>query len=388
MDLRELYQEIKLGEDSRRQFKQNITNTEAMAAEMVAFSNGDGGKMFIGVNDDGTIAGLTEDDVRRVNQLVSNVCSQHVQPSINPTTENILTNSGLVIIVNVPAGINKPYQDKVGVFWVKSGADKRRATSREEIQRLFQKAHLLHADEIPVNGLTISDFDLFYFEHYFQKRFGTLPDDENQPLPRLLENMGLMKDGLLTVCGALLFGQKPWFKLPAFIVKAGAFDAFDLSANNYIDSRDIAGKLDHIYKETVNFIISYLRHEQGNQDVNSIGIPEIPRETISEIVSNALIHRDYFISAPVRVFVFRDRVEIISPGHLPNNLTVEKILLGASNARNPSLASHANHIIPYRGYGSGILRALAAYQNIEFVDDRDANMFKVTIKRCLPNGKS
>jgi len=241
--------------------------------------------------------------------------------------------------------------------------------------------NLLHADELPVQGLTLEDFDMLYFNKYFQKRYGELPENETRPFPRLLENMGLMKDDSLTVCGALLFAQEPCYKIPSYIVKAGAFDAFDLGTNNYQDSRDIAGKIESVYKQTVAFIISNLHHVQGEQNFNSIGIPEIPHETIGELVANALIHRDYFVAAPVRVFVFRDRVEIINPGHLPNNLTVEQILLGVSNTRNQLLASHANHIIPYRGYGSGIIRAKANYPDIDFVDGRDTNTFKVILKR-------
>ena len=255
------------------------------------------------------------------------------------------------------------------------------ATSREEIQRMFQNANLLHADEMPVHRLTIEDFDMLYFNHYFQKRFGQLPENENQPLPRLLGNMGLMRDDVLTLCGALLFAKEDYHKLPIFIVKAGVFDANDLATNNYQDSRNIEGKLESVYRQTVNFIVANLRHLQGEQGFNSIGIPEIPHEAIRELVANALIHRDYFLSAPVRVFVFRNRVEIISPGHLPNNLTVENILLGVSNTRNQLLASHANHIIPYRGYGAGILRALEFYPDIEFIDDRDGNQFKAILKR-------
>jgi ATP-dependent DNA helicase RecG len=110
-------------------------------------------------------------------------------------------------------------------------------------------------------------------------------------------------------------------------------------------------------------------------------LPEIPRIALEEIIVNALVHRDYFISASIRVFVFDDRVEIISPGHLPNNLTIENIKAGNSNTRNPILASFANQILPYRGYGSGILRALSAYPAIDFVDDRDGNLFKAIFWR-------
>jgi ATP-dependent DNA helicase RecG len=381
METVELLEIISRGEDSRQQFKRNVTNTDSLAAEMVAFSNGAGGTIFIGVDDDGSISGLTSDDIHRLNQLISSVASQHVEPAINPVTENIKIDSSLIMVVSIPAGINKPYMDKNGAIWVKNGADKRKATAREEIQRLFQSSNLIHADVLPVPGLTVADLDLDYFKLFFQRRFDSSLMDQELPLPHILENMNLLMNGSLTVAAALLFSKNPEFKLPIFIVKAGAFDSIDLSTTNYNDSRDIVGKLSDVFQQTVYFIVSNLRHVQGDQGINSIGIPEIPREPIEEIVANALIHRDYFISSPVRVFIFRDRVEIISPGHLPNNLTVENIKAGTSNARNPTLASSANHVLPYRGYGSGIIRALKKYPDIDFFDDREGNMFKVTLKR-------
>jgi len=103
------------------------------------------------------------------------------------------------------------------------------------------------------------------------------------------------------------------------------------------------------------------------------------------LMVNALVHRNYFLSAPIRLFIFSDRVEIISPGHLPNHLTLENVKGGNSNFRNPILASYALRLLPYRGVGSGILRALQAYPDIEFVDDREGNLFKVIVKRpALP----
>jgi ATP-dependent DNA helicase RecG len=381
METIELLGILARGEDGRHQFKKNISNADALAAEMVAFSNGAGGRIFIGVNDDGTIAGLTTDDIRRLNQLVSNVAEQNVKPAVTPATENIQTDKGLVMVVEVLPGAGKPYQDKNGVFWVKSGSDKRRASSREELRRLFQTAMLVHADETPVPGVTAADLDLDYFNDFFLRRFGETPEDRALPLPNLLGNMNLLKDGLLNLACVLLFVKEPQFKLPTFIVKAGAFDANDLSTTEYNDSRDIAGKLSDVFRQTVSFILGNLRHVQGEQGINSTGIPEIPRESIEELISNALIHRDYFVSAPVRVFVFRNRVEIINPGHLPNNLTIENIKSGNSNVRNPLLASFANHLLPYRGYGSGIIRALKKYPHIDFIDDRENNLFKVILKR-------
>jgi ATP-dependent DNA helicase RecG len=154
-----------------------------------------------------------------------------------------------------------------------------------------------------------------------------------------------------------------------------------MHATAYLDSADILGRLSLQFEGTLAFVLRTLHWEQAGQSVNSIGKPEIPRIVLEELIANALIHRDYFISAPIRVFVFRDRVEIISPGHLPNNLTVDNIRSGNSIIRNPVLTSYATKVLPYRGLGSGIIRALREYPHIEFIDDRDGNKFTVRIQR-------
>ncbi len=129
METAELLEIIGRDEDSKHQFKANVTNETSLAQEMVAFSNSGGGSIFIGVSNDVTFTGLGREDIGRLNQLVSNAASQQVRPPINPETENIATPEGLVMRVVVPDGISKPYMDKNGVIWVKSGSDKRKALS-------------------------------------------------------------------------------------------------------------------------------------------------------------------------------------------------------------------------------------------------------------------
>jgi ATP-dependent DNA helicase RecG len=155
----------------------------------------------------------------------------------------------------------------------------------------------------------------------------------------------------------------------------------DIHPSTYIDSEDILGRIQTQFEKSLSFVLRNLRREQMGQGVNSTGEAEIPRIVLEELLANALIHRDYFVSAPIRIFVFGDRVEIISPGHLPNNLTLANIRSGNSNIRNPILTSYATKVIPYRGLGTGILRAVKAYPDIEFVDDRDGNLFKAIISR-------
>lgn len=381
METTELIDVISRGEDSRQQFKADMTNADALAAEIVAFSNTAGGRILIGVNDDGSVRGLSSTDLARLNQLVANAASQNVRPAVNPLTENVPHPTGIVMVVSISEGISKPYMDKSGAIWVKNGSDKRRATSREELQRLFQQAGLVHADATPVAGLGPGEVDLPYFEAFFEQQFGEPLAGHKQPLPQLLTNMNLMNQGRLNVAGSLLFAKAPHYALPAFIVKAAAFVGNEIEDDRYIDSRDITGKLADVFQQTLGFISANTRAVQGEQGFNSQGQAEIPRIVWEELIVNALIHRDYFVSAPVRVLIFVDRIEIISPGHLPNNLTIENIKSGNSNMRNPILASFASKLLPYRGLGSGLLRALRAWPQIELIDDRAGNLFKAIVIR-------
>lgn len=383
METEELLAIIARDEDSRHQFKADVNNAASLAAEMVAFSNSAGGTILIGVNNDeeGSRSGLTREDIARVNQVIANAATNNVRPPINPFTENIQLPDGLVIAIHVEQGISKPYMDTQGYVWVKNGSDKRRVTAREELQRMFQEAALIHADETPVGGSSIADIDQEFFDAFFEKEYGELVEDQGLSRVQLFENMNLAKNGQLNICGILLFASRPQVRLPVFIVKAVAFPGVDIEEEHYIDSQDINGKLSDVFQKVLGFVLANIRHVQNEQGINSVGEPEIPRIVLQELIANALIHRDYFISAPVKVLVFADRIEIVSPGHLPNNLTIENIKMGNSNVRNPILASFAPKVLPYRGLGSGIKRAIKAYPDIELIDDRSGNTFKAIIKR-------
>lgn len=196
---------------------------------------------------------------------------------------------------------------------------------------------------MPVRGLTLEDLDRDYFERFFNRHYGERVEARSVSLESLLENMGLMTDGVFTVGGGLLFCRDVEFKLPTFMVKGMAFRGRAVDVDNYDDSEDTWGK-------------------------------------IEELVSNALVHRDYFVSAPIVIFVFADRIEIKSPGHLPNNLTIERMKMGLSVVRNSILTSYATKVLPYRGIGSGVRRALAEYPAIDFDNDIDGNQFVATIR--------
>jgi ATP-dependent DNA helicase RecG len=382
METAELLETIARGEDTRHQFKADATNATSLASEIAAFANGSGGQIFIGVDNEGTVQALDAPSVGRLNQLIANAACNGVRPPVNPVTENVPVADGVVIVVTIPEGLSKPYTDNAGAIWVKSGSDKRRVTAREEMQRMFQSSQLIHGDDIPVTGTSMADIDLEVFRHFFRSRFQQDLDEQDLSLSQVLSNMRLLTEDRLTVTGVLVFAKEATTLLPAFIVKAVSYPGTDIHVSNYVESADIAGRIDTQFDGAMSFILRHLRREQGRgQGVNSLGELEIPRIAVEELIANALIHRDYFVSAPIRIFVFDDRIEIISPGHLPNNLTVANIRSGTSNMRNPVLSSLATHVLPYRGLGTGILRALREYPAIEFEDDRERNEFRVTIRR-------
>ena len=383
MTLKELQTQIALGEDSRRQFKRNVTNADSLAAEMAAFANSEGGTIFLGVADDGSLLGLSRADVVRINQLIGNAASQHVRSPLTVKTENIsVGDERVVIALTIPKGQDKPYFDRNGVIWLKSGADKRRVNSKEELRRFFQMSDQFHADQLPTRA-GIEKLDKLRFRDFLRDVYKLDYPDSPADRLRLLQNMDLATDtGMLNLAGVLLFAERPEWIKPQFIVKAIRYPGNAIHSTEYLDTEDFSGPLRKIFDDSLAFIMRNLHKVQAGQGVNSPGLPEIPLSVFEELLVNALIHRDYLVSATIRLFIFDNRIEIISPGHLPDNLTVEKIRSGISNIRNPILVSYvAKGILPYKGLGSGIKRAIDDWPEIDFTDDRDGCLFTATVHR-------
>lgn len=368
------------GEDTYTQFKENIHNPEQLAQEMIAFSNSLGGTIIIGVTDEGEIKGLSDEDIRRLNQMISNTSSEKVKPPIFPKTEILVIEDRKVLLVHIPYGFNKPYCTNKGVYYTKSGSDKRKV-SQDELRRLFQESGKLYAEEMIFKNTTGRDIDLELFKQFHEKKYGIPFEGDEKSLPQVLENLNLASGGFLNMAGLLLFGKNPMKNIPLSQVIAVSFVGNDMGGGEYRDSENIEGNLKELYTAGLAFLKRNLKKIQNGQDFNTPGVLEIPQPVLEELLINALIHRDYFISSNIRLLIFDNRIEIISPGKLPNNLTVEKIKRGVSVKRNHTLASFAFDLIPYRGIGSGILRALRHYPHIEFIDDVEIEQFTAIVKR-------
>ena len=238
------------------------------------------------------------------------------------------------------------------------------------------------ADELPTK-CTINKLDELRFKYFLGKFCKQKYPKSKKELLLLLQNLNLAtENGVLNTAGVLLFAESPELIFPQFIVKAIRFPGNEIHETKYVDTEDYVGPLPKVFEDVMGFIMRNLHKIQAGRGVNAPGIPEVPESVFEELLVNALVHRDYLVSAPIRLFIYDNRIEIISPGHLPNNLTVEKIRSGNSNIRNPILVSYvAKGLMPYHGLGSGITRALKAWPQIDFTNDIDGCLFKATVHR-------
>jgi len=372
MNQSELSQRISDGEDSYTQFKVQAVSSKDLAKEFVAFSNAEGGILLFGVRDDGEIKGLSSDEVEALGQLVGNVANENVKPPIHPLIQIISIEDKKVLVVSIANGMSKPYSTASGDY----GADKKKI-SQEELRRLFAESKRLFADEEKVYETDISDINMQLYYIYLEKANKGIFDKLKKGtlnLDILLENEMIMKEDNLTLAGNLIFGMNPQKFNKLFYINCCYFDGNDTSATHYISKKRILGTIEKLYDDSMSFVTSNLRYKQVEENFNSNGILEIDERVLGELIVNALIHRDYYINSSIKIFIFHNRVEIISPGKLTNSLTIENIKNGRSICRNPILDSICENILTYSGYGSGIKRVLPT----EALNNR--KIFKMILK--------
>lgn len=145
------------------------------------------------------------------------------------------------------------------------------------------------------------------------------------------------------------------------------------------------GNLLHQYDTIMDFFTRNLHNVQVEDEFNSMGKLEIPYTSLVEFTVNSLVHRSLNMKAPVRIFIFDNRVEIHSPGALPNGLTIDDIKAGTSMPRNMFLFNNAIYLLPYTGVGSGITRALDEDINVTFMNNDKAQEFVITVWRKESN---
>jgi len=402
----ELSELIYHGENSGVEFKRDKVRPENLAKDIVALANFRGGYILLGVEDDGTISGLKREP-SKVEEWVMNICRSLVYPPIIPYWEvvrNYEPDKHIGIIFLPSDCPDKPYKVKLGSYWVtyiRVGSTSREAT-REEEARLYQSGGLLRYDLKPVPGTSLSDLDLQRVKNYFEvfrEALTPLPQKEKEWIS-LLENTEIMAESreqpMVTVGGLLLFGKKPHKFLPQCGITAVAYKGEEKDYE-VKDEEIIRGPLVSLFDKQRNIIeagvidrafefvkrnlkVTTLKDSRREEDYL------LPLEAVREIIINAVAHRDYTIySVDIEISIFSNRLEVISPGLLPNTITVEKIKYGCRAARNELIRDILRDYgyIEARGMGIpykvlAVLRRLE-YPEPEFIEDRDGQHFIVKL---------
>ena len=357
----ELLELIANSENSGVEFKRDDLRPEQLAKEVVALANLQGGRILLGVDNDGTITGIQRADLER--WVMDTVFGRYVHPMIIPFYEEVQADEQhRVAVITVSQGVTKPYvvrsKDREDIY-IRVGSTSRLAT-REQQARLYALGGMLHAELLPVSGSRLQDLSLDRLKDYLSMIVGdkTLPTNDEDWRKRLC-GLGFMVEridgpAVCTISGLVLFGHSPRRLLRQAGVRWLAFEGEDKSYKA-LDDRVIDGALIAFWKTD----------EKGNRELVEGGLIEklvdamqpfvaeesddvdasmrrerrwlYPVEALREAIVNALAHRDWTRYEEIEIARYADRLEVLSPGALQNSMTVEKMIAGQRSPRNPSI---------------------------------------------------
>lgn len=330
MKSNEVYEIINNGENSYVEFKEEGIKPKDLADEIVAFANSEGGIILIGVDDDGCIKGISD----------------------------TLIEEKKVAVITVRKGINKPYYTVDHKYYIRVGTTKRIA-SREELLRLFKANGALHFDISPVEETSLKDMNLDVIRDYFLKYNAfDLYEESNEAIERILINADILKEvngkAFCTVGGLLIFGRNPDMRIPQNGISFAHFKGIEIT-DELIDKKVITGRIQDIAEQIMVILKNNIKSPSLINGLKREEKEEYPLLVLREAIVNTLVHRNYSIAgSKIRIFMFDDRIEFHSPGRLPNTVTIEKMKIGVSYARNPFLVKYMENLRYIDQLGRGI----------------------------------
>ena len=330
----EILSQFRAGEDSLSEFKEvrfdkhgKISlRTESIAGEMVAFANAEGGCIFLGVDDDGIVRGI---DRRRTDQLalwVVSVARDSCDPPIEPLIRTVELpgyqgDDAIIMLVKIRRGLYV-HRTNSGRYYRRIGTAKSDLAPVELARLMQQRSNWFLFDEQIVREGSIEDLDTTRLESYFE-RYG-------RAVPRsVLQNTRVVSDveGILrpTVGGLLEFGRRPSERLYSAYIVAAVYAGTERTSDDLVDSDEIVGPAGYQIDSAVGFVARHMK-SPARKYLGRVDYPQYDLDAIFEAMANAVAHRDYSIlGSKIRIFLYDDRIEIYSPGRLPNTLQVDEL---------------------------------------------------------------
>lgn len=397
----ELLEIIANGENSGVEFKRDDLRPEQLAKEIVALLNLQGGKLLLGVEDDGTISGIQRADLET--WVMDTVFSRYVHPLALPFYEEIAFEEGKrVAVISLTQGTAKPYvvrNNSREEIYVRVGSTSRLAT-REQQARLFESGGMLHSEVLPVSGSTLDDLDRARLTDYLVNIAGDQmapqsPEDWEQRLTGLGFLVGRPEGRpVCTIAGLVLFGRSPRRCLRYAGVRwmsfAGDSKEYLAQDDAVLDGPLVAlweGRLgagrsiieDGLLERLTDRMRPFISEESGEitEGLRREASYRFPSDALREALLNALVHRDWTRSIEVEVINYIDRLEVTSPGALQNSMTIEKMLAGQRSPRNPIIVEIMRDYGYVDARGMGVRRKIVPLTrnytgrdaNFELTDD-------------------
>ena len=355
-------------ESSVLEFKKEIPKNEQIIKSIIGFCNHQGGKLIIGIDNDGTIVGIDESKVQEMMEYLEKSISESSFPPIFVHSYLQRISGKTILFLEVSEGRNKPYYlkrdgNKKGVY-VRLGRSTIRATD-DMIEELKLTSRNISFDTTPVYQAQEEDLDVKKFTQFLKKRKNVHGQDISKVsiVDAMLAYKIITKEHnkiYPTVCGLLLFGKNPQFFFPEARIMCNNFLGFTLQ-DKVIASKECLGTLDEQFKQAYDFVISRLyttwqlvgpvREEQL----------EIPEVAVREIIMNAFIHRNYHIPGPTKIAIFNNRIEIFSPGVFPGPIG-KNLTAGFTYLRNGTIAKIFREIGLIESFGLGLAKTFSSYE--------------------------
>lgn len=338
--------------------------------EIIAFANCDGGKLYIGVRDDGTVIGL--DNADSVSLQISNMVRDAIKPDITMFLhyETIVENGKNVVVVDIQRGTDRPYYlAKKGMrpegVYVRQGYSSVPATDTA-IRRMIKET-----DGDRFEAMRCLNQDLTF--EATKKEFELRKTDFGAQQMRTLKLID--QDGLYSNLALLLSDQC------VHTIKVAVFQGTDQTI--FKDRREFTGSLMQQMNEVYDFIDFRNQTRATIEKLYRVDVRDYPEVAVREALLNLLVHRDYSFSASAFISIYEDRIEFVSIGGLMPGIDLEDVMVGISVCRNQDLANVFYRLHLIEAYGTGMGKIMKAYESMQVkpVIETTKNAFKI----ILPN---
>ena len=342
-DSDEIRSRLQLGEDSNWEFKAieftasrpTRPSRNDWSDEIAAFANADGGILLCGVTDEGEVQGMSREQMVALDSLLVEVSTDTIKPAVRIRTYHREIDGKRLLLVEVPQGDTQ--YDSSGGNYVRVGGTKRRMTGDERL-RLAQRrgqARFSSYDEQTIPGTGFNTLDESLWRPLLSVEGAAEPEAGLTKLAMLAnDEAGILR---ATVAGVLLCTRHPEQWLANAGITATRYRGSD-RASGQIDAQEITGPINQQIGDAIAFALRNIR-VASRKDPARVNLPQYSERVLFEAIVNAVVHRDYSIrSSKIRLSIFEDRVEIQSPGSLPNNLTING-MAERQATRNEALTS-------------------------------------------------